>query len=433
MGPLLEPWAVLLITLLVFPLLAGSGAPVAASIGITSLLAFVLLGEDLSLVGSLVANSLGGDALIAVPLYILAGILLARSGVAQALLDFLLMLMGNVRGGMVPITGGASVVFGGMSGSGPADTAALSEIFVEPMHRRGYPRSFAASLCAAGGTLGLVIPPSTGYILYSLISERASIADLFIAGIVPGLVLAFFLVVSGLIAGRRFDKGSSAEPSVEGGRAFAGVVAKAIVGMGGPVIILGGIYSGTTTVTEAATVAVVYALFVGVVIFRELTLKSIIISLRDAGIASGVVLIIVAASSILSWVVSVTGWAREFSEALSKLAPTATLFVIVSALIFLVCGVILDGISMYFIMVPLMMPAVDSFGIDPIYFGVVVTMSIAIGLITPPMGLDLFAAASVTGVPFGQLARWSVVFVAGSMTALAFVIAFPMLSLALVE
>lgn len=409
----------------VFLFLLLAGAPIAVVLGFTGLSGLLLFGDPVRIASTAVGRSISQAGLLAIPYYVLAGVLLEKSGIARALLRFFMALIGHFRGGIVVMTGGTSIVFGGISGSGPADVAALSLVFVPPMEERGYSRAFGAALCAAGGSLGLILPPSAGYILYALITQRASIVDLFIGGIVPGLLMATGFVVAGLIAASRSDIRKDPRSTM---REIVAAAPGALAGIGAPALILGGIYGGIFTVTEAAGIAVLYAAIVGGAVFRELKWPDLVEIAIRTGVATGVIFFIVAAASIFARLVSISGWAVAFSNWLSGFATTPLAFVLMAALIVFICGFFIDGISMYFILVPLMLPGIDAFGIDPVYFGIVVTMAVAIGLITPPLGLDLYAAAGVIDVSIESMARAAIPLVIGAMIATLLVIFFPVLT-----
>lgn len=408
------------------------GIPIAFCIGIASVLGFVVVGERLSQIGSLIIRSMDQELIIAIPFYVMAGLLIARSRILDPLLDLIMLILRRIRGGMIGVAGLSSVVFGGMTGSGPAEAASLAAILSPPMEKQGYPRRFTASLAAAGGTLGLVLPPSGGYILYALITGNVSIAALFIAGILPGLLLAALYTGAALLSGMKYE---TVRPAPEPLRVMAvlRLLPGAILGLASPLVVLGGIYFGFTTVTEAAALAVGYALLLGLVVYRSIGLRDVYDVIVQTGVATGVIMLILGSAAIFSWLVSTSGWARDVSELLVSVAQSPTTYVLLVALIFLIAGTVLDGVSMYFILVPLVVPGALTLGIDPLYFGVVITVALSIGLITPPLGLDLFAAASVVKVTFEEIA-WTVLpLVAASLVGLAIIIAFPTISTVLVR
>ncbi|MEQ9815443.1 MAG: TRAP transporter large permease [Azospirillaceae bacterium] len=407
------------------------GTPIAFAIGIASVAGFVAIDEPLSQIGSLIIRAMDQELIIAIPFYVLAGLLLAHSRILNPLMDLCMVLLRRVRGGMIGVDGISSVMFGGMTGSGPAEAASLAAILSGPMEKQGYPRRFTASMAAAGGTLGLIIPPSGGYILYALITRDVSISGLFIAGILPGLLLAFLYTAAAYLSGVRYEKREARAQTPSRGEVLR-LLPGAFLGAISPVVVLGGIYFGLTTVTEAAAVAVGYALLVGTVVYRSIGLRDIYRVMVQTGIATGVIMLVLGSAAIFSWLVSVSGWAHDVSDLVVGFAETPTMYVVLVAVIFLVAGTVLDGVSMYFILVPLLAPGAAALGIDPIYLGIVITVALAIGLITPPLGLDLFAAASTVGVSFEEIARAVLPLVLASLIGLAIIIAVPEISLLLV-
>lgn len=418
------------IVVLAFVFAVVVGTPIAFALGIASIAGFFAAGEQISQIASLIIRAMDQELIIAIPFYVLAGLLLARSNILNPLLDLCMVVLRRVRGGMIVVSGFSSVMFGGMTGSGPAEAASLAAILSGPMKKRGYPRHFTASLAAAGGTLGLIIPPSGGYILYALITRDVSISSLFIAGILPGLLLAFLYTATALIVGIRHE--SRIDPTPVSAGEVLGLLPGALLGLISPVVVLGGIYLGLTTVTEAAAIAVAYVLLVGLFIRRSLNMRDVYEVSVQTGIATGVIMLVLGSAAIFSWLVSISGWARDVSDIALSIAQTPQMYVVLVALIFLIAGVFLDGVSMYFILVPLLAPGAIALGVDPIYLGIVITVSLAIGLITPPLGLDLFAAASTVGVSFESIARAVIPLVLASLIGLGIIILFPAISLVLI-
>lgn len=418
-----------LLVILAFLVTVVVGTPIAFALGIASVAGFMAAGEQVSQISSLVIRAMDQELIIAIPFYVLAGLLLARSNILNPLMELCMVLLRRIRGGMIVVSGISSVMFGGMTGSGPAEAASLAAILSGPMKKKGYPRHFTASLAAAGGTLGLIIPPSGGYILYALITPGVSISNLFIAGILPGLLLAVLYTSTALFVGLRHelrDQHSGAEKGE-----FLHLLPGAFLGVISPVVVLGGIYLGLTTVTEAAALAVGYVLLVGVLIRKTLSWKDIYEVTVQAGISTGVIMLVLGSAAIFSWLVSISGWAQDVSGLVTSVAQTPMAYVILMAVIFLVAGVFLDGVSMYFILVPLLAPGAVAMGVDPVYLGIVITVSLAIGLITPPLGLDLFAAASTVGVSFESISKAVFPLVLASIVGLAIIIMFPSISLLL--
>ena len=417
--------------LVVFAALLLLEVPIAIGLGLSSavvLVCFHIRPEPLALVPQLFFGTLDSVGLLAIPYFVAAGLVLGRSGISKRLVDFASALVGDIAGGLGIVGVIVCIFFAGISGSGPADVAALGLVLIPAMVEAGYSKGFAAALMAAGGGIGIIVPPSIALVIYGIVAD-ASIPKLFIAGILPGMLvglslIAFVYYVSALhnYRGSR-RRGSAKEIAVAFGRAFWGLLA--------PLIILGGIYGGVFTPTEAAAVAVVYALFVDVCIYREMSLKDIFQVFVESGVTSAQVLIVVACAYLFSWVLTYEGIVSALSSWLISHAANRYVFLLIVNGILLVAGCLMDAISIFYIFLPILMPVVRHFGIDPIHFGVIMTVNLAIGQITPPVGVNLFVASSVSGVSMNRLYRTILPFIAAEGFALLVVTFVPPISLAL--
>jgi C4-dicarboxylate transporter DctM subunit len=384
---------VLFISLLVFFLI---GMPVAFALGIGSL--FALLGDNslpLVLVPQRMFTALDSWPLMALPLFMLAGALMDRGGISQRVVDFAGACFGFIRGSLGMVTVLASMVFAGISGSSTADTAAVGAIMLPAMKEKGYDMRFATALQAAAGAIGPIIPPSIMMILIGYVTNT-SVARLFLAGIIPGVLIgAGLMVVSYLHA-------------LKGGRAYLAVtkfrlrrVFKtgkiALPGLGLPFIIIIGILSGVFTATEAAVVAVVYGLVVGLFIYKEISIKDLPEIFLKSAETSCKVMFIAATAMLFAWLVTVKHLPMLLGDFLQANVGSKTLFLIFLNFILLLIGMFMESFSAIIVFMPILFPIAASFGINPVHFGIIATVNLAIGYITPPYGATLYVSCGLSG------------------------------------
>ena len=419
--------------LLFFTLLALR-VPVAFALGLSSLWAMWQLGFGLDLVGDLMAASIARFSLLAIPFFILAGTLMGGLGIAERMIRFFRVLVGRLPGGMGVVGTVVCLFWGAVSGSGPASVAAIGPLVIRSMAEDGYSRGFAAGLVCTGAALSIVIPPSIGLVIYGVIAET-SIADLFVAAIVPGLLLGLLMLCAlpfGKAGGAPTLEALAPQPFEDEPYAARLWLSfrEAFWGLLTPVVILGGIYSGIFTPTEAAIVATVYAVLVGA-IYRTLTLRGLYEAFSDAAASSAVVMLVVAYASLFGWVVTVDDLIGRYSSALLGLSENETVILLVIMVVLLVAGMFMDAITIMFITLPIFLPVVRELGWDPVWFGVLVMINLAIGLFTPPVGINLYVAANITQQPLERIARGALPFLATSVLGLVVVAALPSLSRAL--
>jgi C4-dicarboxylate transporter, DctM subunit len=477
-----------------FVVLLAVGAPIYLSLGLSSLLCIAVFGlVPLEVLPNLLQGSFSSFTLLAIPFFILAGNLLASSEMTVRLIDLAKAIVGKVRGGLAVVSVMTGVFFAGISGSGPADTAALSATLSRPLRRDGYDPAFSAALLAATGAIGVIMPPSIALIIYGVVAN-VSVGRLFIAGVFPALVVAFCLSLLAVLMARKNGWGSgeemkigrgpdgygagetyTAEADPDGSRretstgsavepagteqapgdgdasapntdsvlvrdtvngAGPGRLAtlvrtfrRAVWGLLAPLIILGGIYGGIFTPTEAAAVVVIYALFVGFVVYRDMRPSALPPVLAESTRTTGVVMIIIASASLFAFVLNTQGIATAAGEWLSSLAGGTLTTLIVINVILLLAGTFLDAISIFYIFVPILLPVAMAAGMDPVHFGVVATVNLAIGMTTPPVGVNLYVAAAMGRVPVSSVVRAVGPILAAQLVALVIVNAFPQLSL----
>lgn len=419
-----------------FFLLMALRVPVAFSLGLSAMYAMWRIGFGFELAGDLIATGIAKYALLAIPFFILAGTLMGTLGIAERMIHFFRILIGNLPGGMGVVGTVVCLFWGAVSGSGPASVAAIGPMIIKGMQEDGYPRAAAAALVCTGAAFSIVIPPSIGLVIYGVIAET-SISSLFIAAIVPGLFMGLLmLVVLPFIKPRGregLDKLSPAPVSNGYLRDLGRSFRSSFWGLMTPVVILGGIYSGIFTPTEAALVATVYAIAVGAFAYRTLTVRALYDALTDAASSSAVVMLVVAYASLFGWVVTVEDLVGQYSGQLLGLSDNGAVILMVIMLILLIAGMFMDPVTVMFISLPIFMPVVRELGWDPVWFGVLVMVNLAIGLITPPVGINLYVAANITRLPLESIARAALPFLAISVIGLAIVAAVPALSLFLPE
>jgi len=421
---------ILLFVVLVFLLAIFLGMPLVWAILLSAVLPIWVfdLGYPLQ---ALFLNFIGGvepNHFIAIPLFIVAGELMSRGGVGNRIIVFSKELFGFMPGGLGMVVVGASMIFGGISGSAIADSAAIGSVMIKNMAKQGYKPAFAAGLVASAGTIGIIIPPSIPMLIYGFVGG-ISVADLFLAGTVPGLLfgLMFMTVCYRVGKSTGCDKG--------GHRTSAGVLWKSFIGtlpaLMMPILILGGIFSGYSTPTEAAAVAVVYGLFVTVVIYRDFSLRDLPRLMVDAFVTSAIVMVVIGATSVLGWLITLEQMPTILVHAVQALSSSPWVFLLLVNVVMLVLGLVLDPVPAILLTAPLFLPTAASFGVDPVHLGVIMVCNVAIGLFTPPVGATLYVASRISGVGVLTIARHMGGLYAAALLALALITYVPAISLTL--
>ncbi|WP_316978407.1 TRAP transporter large permease [Shumkonia mesophila] len=415
-----------------FAALLCLGTPIAVALGLAGVVG-ILTGLDayaLATIGTNTYNGIAKYPLIAVPLFILTGMIFERSGVAAKLVRFAGAIVGPRRGGLAVVAVLVCMLMGGMSGSGPADAAAVATVMIPSMAKAGYPRAFSASVIAASASTAILIPPSIALIIYSIMVPGMDLRALFAAGLVPGLLAGLAIAVPTVWLSRRHDFGAREEKSrPDFWPSFMG----AVPGLLAPVIILGGLRSGLFTPTEAAVVAVFYGLIVGVFIYRTMGWRDIYATMADAAKTSAVIMIIVSLAGIFAWAGSTLGAFDMAAKALFALSDNGYVIMAIVMVVLLLAGMVLDGISIYLIFLPLLIPLMKTFAWNPTWFGVLMAMNIAIGQFTPPVAVNLMVSTQIGGVTMESSIRWAIWFVASMALAMVFVIMVPGIALWLPE
>jgi C4-dicarboxylate transporter DctM subunit len=381
--------------------------PIGFSLGLASLVYYLMADLSLAALAQQFYTGLDSFALIAIPLFILAGSLMEKGGLSKRLARVADSSIGRVEGGMGMATILASSFFAAISGSGPATTAAVGGVMVPEMEKRNYNRVYAAAVAASGGVLGILIPPSLTFIVYGVIADL-SIGKLFIAGVIPGVIFTLFLMTMAHLLARGKGYMSGEVFSI---RRLVKRFGEAVWSLMAPVIILGGIYGGLFTPTESAAVAVVYGLVVGIFIYRELNIRELLSSLEASAKLTGTLAIIWVSASAFGNVVALNNIPQVVaSYILGKTQNPLAILVIISLLLVLL-GMIINAIAMIVILTPILLPVIQQVGIDPYFFGVFFTIMCEIGFLTPPVGTNLFVAMGLAKCSVEQISKAVIPFI----------------------
>ncbi len=378
-----------------------TGMPIALAIGISALA--ILFYNDLNLILIPQRMFVGADSfpLIAIPFFILAGDLLAKGNVSKRLVDFAESCVGWIRGGLSLVAIVGSVFFAAISGSSAATTAAIGTPLIPEMKKKGYEVPFAASLIAASGTIGVIIPPSVPMILYAIIAD-VSVAKLFLNGFLPGLGMAAILIVySNYIAKKRkYPEGKKLNL-----KNILFHFKTAFFGLLTPIIILGGIFSGFFTPSESAVIAVDYAIIVALFIYRDIDYRQLYAVIVNSGITMAMIMFLIATSKIFSWVLANWSIPSEIANAVLSLTDNPMLVLLLINMVILVAGIFMETASALIILTPVFLPVIEQLGINLVHFGVIIVMGLAIGMITPPVAINLYVASSITGENLETLSK----------------------------
>ncbi len=403
------------------------GIPIAIAIGGAVVVGFAFSGTNfINLVQRMYAG-VDSFTLMAIPFFMVAGSLMETGGMSKRLIRFANSLVGGLAGGLAHVQVLASAFFAALSGSAPATTAAIGGALIPDMKEQGYPPEFSAGVQAVAGTIGTIIPPSIPMVVYG-VAAQVSIGELFAAGFVPGFIYAGLLMVLIYVISKKRGYTNKEYKGISGKEVWASFK-DAVWALLVPVIILGGIYSGVFTPTEAGAVAAAYGLFAGLVIYRELNFKQAMLIFVKSAANTAMVLLIIAAASGLSWILSIKGVAALIGQGFASVSNGAPMFMGLTILLLLFLGCFMETTASILMVTPILLPVATSFGINPIYFGIVMTMTLSLGMATPPVGENLYIAASIAGIKFEDMLKNALPFIIAAIVAILIVTAVPQVCL----
>jgi C4-dicarboxylate transporter DctM subunit len=415
-----------LVISLIFLVLMALGLPIGTALGISAVITIFQFDLGIGMLGVNFSSGIASFPLLAIPFFVLAGVILEKAGLAKSIARFFELLVGKAVGGLAMVAVLTCMFWGALSGSGPATTAAVGLILLAPMIKHGYDKHFAGATIANSSDLSIIIPPSIAFIIYGDIT-CLSVSALFVAGIIPGLLTGVGTVlVAYLISKKRGYHGTDRRGTP---KEILTALKDSIWAILTPVIILGGIYAGIFTPTEAAVVAVFYSLFVSIFIYRSITWRDFIKILVDASVTSSVIMFIVVFAGIFTWTASVIGVIDLAANFIIKISPNAVVMIILVNLLLLGLGMIIDAISISYLIMPILMPVLVAFEIDPLWYGVIFVSALAIGQATPPVGVNLFTAANLVKGNLDSIAKQAIPFVIMDAIVLVILSLFPVLSL----
>ena len=375
--------------------LIAISVPIGITLGLSTLICIAFTSDiPLTILAQKSVTGLDSFPLLAIPFFILAGALMCNGGISRRLVNLAESLVGFITGGLAMVTVLACMFFAAISGSGPATVSAIGSFMIPSMKERKYHGDFAAAITAAAGTIGVIIPPSIPFVIYCVVAQT-SIGDMFIAGIVPGVIIGFALMTVCYLTAKKRHYLSSSEPPTF--RAVGVAFREAVWALVVPIIILGGIYGGIFTPTEAAVVAVVYSIVIGKFVYKELDFKTLYECLRTTGLINGATEFMIGFSMAFASYLTIAqipahigAWLRTFSDSPAVIMLILNIFL-------LILGCFVDNIAAVIILTPILLPVVRSVGVDPINFGLIITVNLACGFISPPYGINLFVASAISG------------------------------------
>ena len=416
--------------LLIFLVLVGFimlGAPVLVGMGVTAMFTFQIMGDGqlLTMLPQRMFAATTGFTLLAIPFFILAGNLMNTGGITTRIFAFARACVGHIWGGLGQVNVVASMIFSGMSGAAVADAAGLGMIELKAMEDNGYDRDFSAAITCASSTIGPVVPPSIPFVIYGSIAS-VSVARLFLAGFLPGFLMGIAMMIGVAIVSQRRHYPREKRAPI---KVILQTFVQAVLPIGTPVIIIGGILGGWFTPTEAAVVACFYTLILGLVVYREIKIKDLPRIFWESILQSAKVLIIIAVAGFFGWMLVYFRIPNQMLAGLMSLSSSPTVILLLIMAVLLVLGCFLEGVAVLVITIPLFMPIIQQLGINLVQFGVIMTLASMIGLVTPPVGMSLYAVSSISNVPIGRLSKELLPYLFGIFVVFVLVSFIPWISL----
>ena len=418
-----------LVLFLVFGLLCLIRVPIAISLGLSSVAALFMIDFTLYTVIQKMFNSLNSATLMAIPGFVFAGIIMSKGGISFYLIEALKSWVGHIRGGLAVVTILACMIFAAISGSSPATAAAIGSIMIPGMVKAGYSKRYAMGLVAASGTLGILIPPSIPLIIYASVAEE-SVGKLFAAGIIPGLLLGGILLISAIVHARINNFGQLPKETMT---ERIKKTKKAVWGFILPVIILGGIYSGIVTPTEAAFLSCFYGILVSVFIYKEMSFPKFREVLKESINITSMIFLVIAAAMIFGMFLTTEQVPQNFAAWIEESTTNKWIFMLGVNLMFFVLGMFLEAVAIILITLPILLPVLILFDINVIHFAIIMTINMELAMITPPVGLNLFVVSGITREKVGEVVKGVLPFFALMVVALILVVIFPQISLFLAK
>ena len=417
--------AVIVIALLF--ILALLRVPIAISLAVSSIVGLYLVDFSLDTVIQRMFTGINSTTLMAIPGFVFAGLIMAQGGISKYLIEAIRAWVGHTKGGLSVVTVITCMIFAAISGSSPATAAAIGAIMIPMMVKAGYDKKYSMGLVAAAGTLGILIPPSIPLILYGSVSEQST-GRLFSAGILPGLVLGFALIVYAVIVAYRKNYGGL--PKVPLNERWRPTL-KSIWGLIMPVVILGGIYSGVVTPTEASFLAVLYAIIISIFVYREMSFTQFRSILSESINTTSMIFLIIAAALVLGTFLTTEQVPQDFAQWVSDSGFNKWTFLLIVSILFFVLGMFLEPTAIILITLPILLPIISALEIDVIHFAIIMVVNMELGMITPPVGLNLFVVSGISGEKVEEVIKGVVPFFAIFIIVLVIIIIFPQISLIL--
>ena len=400
--------------------------PITISLGASALIVMFAFDLTPDIYADIMYTGISKYALIAIPFFVLSGVVMEKTGISKRIVDFVNLLLGPLPGGLAIVSLVVTTFWGAISGSGPATVAALGVVLIPAMIDAGYDKGFAAAIIAAAGGISIVIPPSVTFILYGTLTG-ASVGSLFAAGFLPGLVImGCFLIYIVLYSIKNNYRGTTKRGT---GKEIWEAFKDAFWGLMTPVVILGGIYGGIFTPTEAAIISVIYALIIGAFVYKSFNIHDFFDLLVDSGVTSGSVLVILANAAVFAWFMTSYGVASAFSKAILAVSSNNIVVLLLMLLIVIIAGFFLDGNSIFYILTPLFVPIIKEMNMSLIWLGVVMSMGVSVGLTTPPVAANLYPAARIANISLAKISKGIIGFVIAGTIAAIIVLLVPEIAL----